>query len=345
MLDKKVRVKRGISACILLLLVACTPVQQPFQAVSAEPQKLSQFNESAFVARDGVSLPLRHWEAQTQQPKAVLLALHGFNDYSHAYALPAEWLQSRGVSVYAYDQRGFGASPKATRGIWAGAANLQRDARDVIAALRARYPDTPLYAIGESMGGAVLITACGNGQCPELSGIILSAPALWGDDVRSALAYGALFLSAHIIPSSQWTGDGLDILASDNLEILYAMGADPLIIKKTRVDAMYGLVLLMREAYASMQSLQKPVLLLYGKNDQLVPPAPVLGAIDRLRAPHNVAYYPEGYHLLLRDKQRERVFADIYSWIQNRYKPLPSGRDMGWRGAFLGVEAFAVDGD
>ena len=47
----------------------------------------------------------------TSGVKAVILALHGFNDYSNAFAMPARLWAERGIASYAYDQRGFGGAP------------------------------------------------------------------------------------------------------------------------------------------------------------------------------------------------------------------------------------------
>ena len=49
------------------------------------------------------------------------------------------------------------------------------------------------------------------------------------------------------------------------------------------------------------------MLYLYGKKDQIVPPEPTKAVISRLKAPRRVAIYNEGWHMLLRDKQREVV--------------------------------------
>jgi hypothetical protein len=37
------------------------------------------------------------------------------------------------------------------------------------------------------------------------------------------------------------------------------------------------------------------------------------------------ACYPNGYHILLRDLDREVVWKDIESWMGSRDTPLPSG--------------------
>src|SRR3546814_14828012 len=55
----------------------------------------------------------------------------------------------------------------------------------------------------------------------------------------------ALWLSARLFPSARLSGRGLGIQASDNIEMLRALGRDPLFIKETRVDAIHGVVNLM----------------------------------------------------------------------------------------------------
>src|SRR5262249_47536372 len=49
--------------------------------------------------------------AAAGEVRAVILALHGFNDYSHAFAMPGPLWAEQGIATYAYDQRGFGGTP------------------------------------------------------------------------------------------------------------------------------------------------------------------------------------------------------------------------------------------
>ena len=88
------------------------------------------------MAADGAELPLRSWLPQAGPPDAVLVALHGFNDYSNFFDGPGRWLAGRGIASYAYDQRGFGGAPH--RGLWAGTEALaERPARRRRAGARA----------------------------------------------------------------------------------------------------------------------------------------------------------------------------------------------------------------
>src|SRR5579862_8893484 len=55
------------------------------------PQSAPAFAPGRLIAADGAALPLRAWLPEAP-PRAVILALHGFNDYSNAFAAPgAAW--------------------------------------------------------------------------------------------------------------------------------------------------------------------------------------------------------------------------------------------------------------
>src|SRR5262249_29202463 len=137
-------------AGLLLCLSACAPQLQPPSFEVAQPSLATD----ALVMDDGEKLPLRSWLPEGH-PKAVIVALHGFNDYSQAFAEPAAFWASQGIATYAYDQRGFGATPH--RGLWAGDPRMMQDVRQAVALIRARHPGVPVYLLGESMGGALAL--------------------------------------------------------------------------------------------------------------------------------------------------------------------------------------------
>ena len=105
---------------------------------------------------DGYRLPVSVWRPHDDIPvRAVVLALHGLNDYRNAFAAVGPALAAHGIVTYAYDQRGFGETQAA--GIWHGGWRLAQDMRAMAKLLRSAYPGQPLYALGESLGGAVLL--------------------------------------------------------------------------------------------------------------------------------------------------------------------------------------------
>lgn len=248
-------------------------------------------------------------------PSAVIVALHGMSDYSNAFALPAPWWAAHGITTYAYDQRGFGRSP--SPGLWGGPYAMRRDLDDFVDVVRARHPGMPVFVLGESMGGAVAMTAFASASSPHADGVILVAPAVWSRQTMPLTYRVALWVASHLLRDWSLSGSGLKIMPTDNIELLRANARDPLFQKSARADAIYGLVSLMDEAYQSPARLTKaPVLMVYGGNDQIIPAAPTEQVVKQLPASATVKRYPKGYHMLLRDLDAQGRWDDILNWIR-----------------------------
>jgi alpha-beta hydrolase superfamily lysophospholipase len=322
------RFARLAVAAAIAAVCGCAPYVVPSGPTVGPPR----IADDAVVPGDGVRLPMQRW-LPSGPPRAIVLAIHGFNDYANGFDLPAKRLAESGIATYAYDQRGFGRTE--TRGRWSGTETLVSDAVAAARVLRARHPGLPLFILGESMGGAVAVLALARAEPPPVDGAILVAPAVWGRRHLSWFRLGVLDFLAHTIPWYPLTGQGLRIQASDNEAALRALRDDPLVIKQTRVDALYGLVELMGEAFDGAPALAKPTLLVYGRRDELVPAAPTADMLASIpfRAPVRVAVYDSGFHLLLRDLGASAVVDDIAAWIRDAHAPLPSKAEVprpGW---------------
>ena len=303
-------------------LIGCQRPTESFWRGSEAPKLYPAHIETA----DGAVLPLEAsvWPSG-RDPKAILLALHGFNDYRRAFVHLAEPLKDRGILLMAYDQRGFGGSPQTGR--WAGSEVYAADLRTILLAIHRRYPSVPLFVLGESMGAAIVIKGLKGRPLRGLKGVILSAPALWSRDTMPWYQSSLLAVAAGLLPELTLTGRGLGIQASDNRAMLSALGRDPWVIKATRVDAMAGLTDLMDEAQMSLGALEVPTLVLYGLRDPIIPWVPVVRALRTAQGVPllRLAIYPEGYHLLLRDLGRSKPLQDVLAFIEDPKASLPSG--------------------
>jgi len=308
-------------AVTLLILSACSPlVNHPGKQVS-EPR----IQKENFVAGDGSVLPVRTWLPKDLPVKAVIVGLHGFNDYSNFFSSPGYYLSRQGIACYTYDQRGFGGAPG--RGLWSGIEAYTNDLSCFVKEIRKRHPDVPLYVLGESMGGAVTIVAMTGSNPPNVDGVILVAPAVWGRETMPWYQRWLLAITSHTLPWMELTGKGLHITPSDNIEMLRSLSRDPQVIKATRIDALYGLANLMDEALSRAEKLQVPTIVLYGENDQIIPKEPTFLMLDKMHKATRKAFYEHGYHMLLRDLQGEKPLADIATWVADRNNPLPYGTD------------------
>lgn len=319
--------RSAIGLLLLLVLTGCTAPYVQAPLLPPDRQNSPQMAHARFVMRDGAELPYLHWMPDGDQPWAVVVALHGVNDSRAAFRLAGPWWAERGIATYAYDQRGFGDAPG--RGLWPGDL-MADDLGQVVALVRARHPQALIAVAGESMGGAVAITAFASDEPPAADRLILLAPAVWGWSsqprlYRLSLSAAAWTVGDVALEPPAWAAD--QVLPSDHLMELIRSGRDPDQTLSTRFDVLYGLVDLMEEAGQGLGGVRVPTLFLYGARDDLVPDRAVRQALERAgpMAGLRTAFYEDGYHILNRDLQAVRVFADIEAWLRHEAVALPSG--------------------
>jgi acylglycerol lipase len=311
----------------LLLIAACVPTVQRAQShLSGFTGPRFDVAAERFISFDGTPLGLTAWlPPEGQEPSAVIIGLHGMNDYANTFYLSGPWFAARGVATYAYDARGFGRSPN--RGVWGGEHLMTEDLRTAVIIARRQYPNAKIVVIGDSMGAATAMATFGDESAPQVDRLILVAPAVWGWSTLPDQYALALWVGAHTFP---WRAvqPPRNVVrtrtASDNREALIQAGRAPHMIWQTRIDAVYGLVGLMETASERSANLNGDVLFLYGAHDQIIPRNSAIAAARRLPTSARTALYENGWHWLLRDLQREVVYQDILTFIADPDAPLPS---------------------
>ncbi len=341
---------RSVRDCLVLILicasvlVSCAPVTQGELGVRSNENisaRLGKFypDEAAFVSFDGAELGLSMWAgdvaANAGSQEIVFLGVHGMNDYAGAFRWSAPYWAEQGITTYAYDQRGFGRSPQS--GIWPEEELMREDLRVATKEVRRRHPSAKVVVIGVSMGAAVAITAFASDNPPEADQLILSGPGLRGWGTNPILYRASLWLSSHVRPSWIVRPPKMvlkTITPTDNEDVLRTHWEDPYFQKTNRIDSVYGVVEVMENAHKFAPKLPSsvPTILLYGAKDQIIPPKGVKRTTPKLPEHVRTAYYKDGYHMLLRDLQRQVVLDDIVSFARNADASLPSqAPELPWR--------------
>jgi acylglycerol lipase len=307
------------------LLAACVPSVQRAQ-IPGPGFKGASFQGDKYIAQDGAILGLSSWMPKSGAPQSVIIALHGMNDYARAFELAGPFWAEQGIATYAYDARGFGRSPE--RGIWGGQDLMLGDLRTAVGVARAKHPGIPVTLVGESMGAATILAALGEDNPPQIDRVVMIAPAVWGWS-NLPLAYKvSLWLTAHtpvsLRPLNPPRAVVRKITASDNIAMLQRLGRDPNMLFATRLDAVYGLVNMMERAFKSARKVPPQTLVLYGSKDQIIPRPSVERTVARLPDHVQSVEYPDGYHMLTRDLQAQRVWSDIAAFIDNPDAKVPS---------------------
>ena len=301
------RPRRRIGWLSLVLLLAGCAVGGPLAA----PDREGAYPGPNMTAADGSALALSEWPPD--QPSAVVLGVHGFGDYGPStFSDAARFWTGRGILTLAYDQRGFGRNRSFGR--WPGAEALIADLVGVSRQVRERHPCLPLVVVGHSMGGGVALATVAEGLAAD--GLVLATPAIWGGGEMNPFHRMFAWSAALVVPEKRFSGEGVvRIQASDNIELLRALGRDPNYLSPPSGREIFGLVRVSDMAARSAAAARVPSLLLLGAKDEIVPNRRVRRVYDRVPGPRRVIEYPDGWHLLFRDLQAEVVWRDVADWV------------------------------
>ncbi len=319
-------IRNLIISLALLSLAGCATAQYQSALSPTAGFSGARLEGDVFVSFDGARLGLSTWQAQGGEPWAVIVGLHGMNDYAQGFWRAAPYWAQQGVTTYAFDQRGYGRSPG--RGVWPGRELIDKDVTTMVALARARHPHAIIAVAGVSMGGAAAITAFAGPNPPNADRVILLSPAVWGWSTQPLPNRLALWIANKARP--RWEVNPPKIIVqshgpTDNVDELRRMSTDPLMLYGARADTLTGMTNLMQDAWKDTGKIKPPVLYLYGYKDAIIPRQAATQAAARLKPGDKTGFYRDGYHLLLSDNQAPRVWDDVLGFIRDPSKPLVSG--------------------
>lgn len=282
-------------------------------------QSLARWEPSAWET----GAPVRGYVWAAERQRAAVLLTHGFGEYAGRYVerysalIPA--LVGAGLSVYATDLRGHGASDG--RRAVVDVAELVEDhlrARETLRAQKPGAPPLPVFAFGHSLGG--LITAASVARDPRgLSGVILSSPALLIGEDHPAWLRALAPVLARVAPAAPVTA-----LDTGNLsrltDELSAYRADPQVYQgKVPARTAASMLRLSGELWANYPRWTLPTLVLHGSADRVTDPAGSRRFVEAIPAADKTLHLIEGgYHELLNDEPREQVLGRVLAWLERR---------------------------
>jgi alpha-beta hydrolase superfamily lysophospholipase len=268
--------------------------------------------EGWFTGAGGLSLFRRTWRPPGPR-RAVLVNVHGLGDHSGLYPTLVQFFTARGVAVYAYDVRGNGRSPGQRAYVERWDQYLDDLAR-FIELVRKEEPDTPVFLLGNSLGGLIVLDYALR-QCDGIRGVIAASPPL------GRLAVPAPLMALGRVLSRVWprfsirTGMDLSGLARDPA-VTATVLADPLFHRVGTARLSTEVTAAIARVRAGAPRFSLPLLVLHGSADRIVPPDGSRDFIARVRFhDRELREYAGAYHVLFADLDHERVLADVERWI------------------------------
>jgi alpha-beta hydrolase superfamily lysophospholipase len=309
-------------AAMKLASMAAGLMLSSFQGSSAEAASYATPVHTAGAVTEysieaGGTPVLASWKAEEGQQKAIVLAIHGFGLHKYAFRSFAENMRLRGISTYALDIRGFGE--------WAHSApsnqklNLQKtlgDIKDTLQALRDENPETPIFLLGESMGGALALRAATDS--PQLvAGVISSVPS--GQLAQKETL--ALELSVKFLLSA---GHRIDIgkhlfhkATADNRLAQQWMADSRVRMKVGKGELMQFSNFMSSNDKVAKSLSQTAVLIIQGKQDRLVRPAGTVRIFEELTTTDkSMVMVQDGEHLILEEGQfDDNLMNTVSTWL------------------------------
>jgi alpha-beta hydrolase superfamily lysophospholipase len=275
----------------------------------------SHTREEWFEGAGGVRLFCRHARPLVE-PRAVLVALHGLGDHSGLYPMLPDAFLPLGIEIFAPDLRGNGRSPgqRAYLERW---SDFREDLRRLIIRVRAERPMIPLFLLGNSMGGLVVLDYAQHH--PEgIRGVIAVSTPLGELGVPRVLMALGRVVSRWWPRFSLNTGMDLSGLARDP-EVAERVLHDPLFHRKGTARLSTEVTATIARVQAGAGGFPVPMLVLHGAADRMVPPDGSRRFFGATGQPdRTLVEYPAAYHALLADVGSDQVLRDIAEWMTRR---------------------------
>ena len=272
---------------------------------------LCQEGPPSWETSDGRQLMYRSWGPRHGEPRAIVVAVPGWNGTAGDIGPLGRSLASRGIAVYSTGVRGqhgdLTAASQRLKGhvedwrLWA------RDFYEFAATIHDRHSGAPLFLYGQSMGS-------------------LTAMLVALDETRSGrLNPRGLLFRVGLIP-----GDKPALTNNAEFDRFWGQSRDRVRPGFTWSFFDEALKLGARARSVAAQ-IDIPVIVLTGDNDPIGTAGVGQGAFARLmrRLPTAVKErrrFPNGYHDLIHDSNKSQALQDVSAWIDQRLRENGAGR-------------------
>lgn len=264
------------------------------------------------------SLPIIEWRPKdNQKAKAVILCIHGLGLDNTAFAPFGHRMSERGYAVYALDVRGFGSWLTIPGQEDVGFKDALNDIKGTISFVKERHPNTPVYLLGESMGGGMALRA--GAQFGDIvNGIIASVPSAERfQDKRMGLTVAVHLLRdsdrpfniGHTVATNATTDEAL----KHSWEESYKSK-----MKMTPVELMKFAVFMRTTLHHCKKIKDTPVFIVQGLKDRLVKPQGTYKMFDAVNSEDKtMMIVGTAEHLIFEtDNQSEVLLNSLTSWFE-----------------------------
>ncbi len=273
------------------------------------------FLEVSHSAARGSSRLYQQTWLPDEEPRAVVLLIHGLGEHSSRYTHVAKHLTQRGYAVFTIDHYGHGKSDGHAGFVERFSVYLDGVA-GLLETARSEYPGQPMFLLGHSMGGLIAATFLLDHQS-AFRAAVLSAPAIKSDQAPPAIIIALIRLLSALAPTLpliQLDASGV----SRDPAVVSAYMNDPLVNHgKLSARLLSEMSATMQGTVARAALIKLPILLLHGEDDQLTS---LDGSVELYEAVSStdkkLKTYPGLYHEIFNEPEQDAVLEDMSTWLE-----------------------------
>lgn len=256
--------------------------------------------------------------------RGVLVCVHGMGGAGEQFLPLGDKL--REFSVYAQNLRGQGLDHiTSQRGATLNVIQQHRDITVFLSAIRAQHPHKPIFLIGESMGALLSASYVAGYPNVEIQGLIMAVPVVELARPVPNLLKQIIRRLANLFPRMKLhpalfvnnTAKMLPLTRDRDYQEL--LQKKPFYLRTFTLKFLSELGDLIDASSKLTRSIQKSCLVLAAGQDCFVKVHQIQTWFDQIAAiDKSIRIYPEAYHLLWHDWDRDQVLADIEAWLCER---------------------------
>jgi len=262
----------------------------------------------------GVALHVEHFRPSAPA-RLVLVTVHGFGAYCGLYRHVAGALLARGIAVTQFDCRGHGRS-QGRRGHVDRFDDYHADLSLVVRRSRELVPGVPWALMGHSLGGLIVLDHVLRRQSePQADQLVVVAPWLELKMKVSMPKRAAAEVFARLKPTLTMSNGLAAEDVSRSPEVVANFFRDPLVHHVATAGWFAGVLRTQAAVRAMAAQLRVPTLLLVAGQDRIVSSEATLAFAQAAGGTAEVRCYPELYHELFLEPEREQVVSDVADWL------------------------------
>lgn len=278
--------------------------------------------EVMLFSKDGMSIFVRAWVPD--QPQRILVCVQGLGGHGGYYRELACQVALKGTIVVAPDLRGHGRS----EGVRGDIDRFDRYVMDVDAAIawaKAKWPDAPVFVLGESMGASIAVQYIARGlyrtyRIP-LSGLVFVSP-VFSSSIHPTSSEVMCFLRALLLEPTHpvVAVTGREELGCRDAAFNATLRADPLFVRLVSARFLTMLTMWLWQSKRRARHIHLPLLVLLGGQDYVARRSSTTTFLRHVSArDQRIVTFPQAYHCLLRDPDTPDIVEVLNSWLTTHH--------------------------